>query len=55
VADPGGLTVTGRSPDGLAEALEDPARAFVLGVQWHPEMVGPAALFAGLVEAATRR
>jgi putative glutamine amidotransferase len=55
VADPGGLTVTGRSPDGLAEALEDPARAFVLGVQWHPEMVGTAALFAGLVVAAARR
>ncbi len=55
VADPGGLAVSGRSPDGLAEALEDPARAFVLGVQWHPEMVGTAALFAGLVEAAARR
>ena len=52
VADAGGLRVTGRSADGLAEALEDPVRPFVLGVQWHPEMLGMTALFAGLVAAA---
>jgi putative glutamine amidotransferase len=37
-----GLTVTGRSPDGLVEAIErdvqDPyAQVWMLGVQWHPE------------------
>ena len=38
VADPGSLTVTGRAADGTIETLEDPDSAFVLGVQWHPEM-----------------
>ncbi len=38
-----GLVATGRSPDGLVEALEvvgdpsDPDAAWILGVQWHPE------------------
>nr|WP_062330516.1 gamma-glutamyl-gamma-aminobutyrate hydrolase family protein [Herbidospora sakaeratensis] len=50
VADPGTLTVTGWSPDGLPEAAEDPARRFVLGVQWHPEEMGDDRLFAALVD-----
>ncbi len=32
-----GLAVAARSADGLPEALEDPAKRFFLGVQWHPE------------------
>lgn len=33
-----GLRVSGRCPeDGVIEAVEMPARRFVLGVQWHPE------------------
>jgi putative glutamine amidotransferase len=52
VADPGSLTVTGRSEDGLPEALEDPSRRFVLGVQWHPEVTRDKRLFGALVEAA---
>ena len=40
VADPGTLTVTGWADDGVIEAVEDPARPFVLGVQWHPEAAG---------------
>jgi putative glutamine amidotransferase len=52
VADPGTLTVTGRTEDGLPEAVEDPARRFVLGVQWHPEASRDRRLFAALVEAA---
>ena len=64
VADAGRLTVTGRSPDGLIEAVEaveavDPAvdgrDAWVVGVQWHPEMIGQLPLFAALVEAAGAR
>lgn len=52
--------VTARAPDGVIEALEDPARTFVLGVQWHPErMVEHHApqrrLFAALVDAVYRR
>jgi len=32
-----GLRVTATAPDGIVEALEDPAARFVIGVQWHPE------------------
>jgi putative glutamine amidotransferase len=32
-----GLVVSGTAPDGVIEAVEDPARRFGLGVQWHPE------------------
>lgn len=40
VADVGeGLQITGRSDDGLVESLAGPTRSFVLGVQWHPEMM----------------
>lgn len=33
-----GLRVTGRTADGVAEALEATTGSLVLGVQWHPEM-----------------
>lgn len=53
VADPGRLTPTGWCPaDDLIEVVEDPARAFALGVQWHPEDTGDPRLFAALIEAA---
>lgn len=40
VKEPGeGLVVVGRTDDGTIEALELPNRRFVLGVQWHPEMM----------------
>lgn len=51
VADAGGLLVSGRTDDGLAEAVEDPARRFLLGVQWHPEAAPDNRLFAALVAA----
>jgi putative glutamine amidotransferase len=52
-----GLVATGTSDDGLIEAVESPERAFVLGVQWHPELMFARherhlAPFAALVEAA---
>ena len=31
------LKVTARAEDGVIEAVEDPNRAFVVAVQWHPE------------------
>lgn len=42
------------APDGVIEGIEDPARRFCIGVQWHPEYgIGPAdaALFLAFVEA----
>jgi putative glutamine amidotransferase len=54
LADAGNLTVTGRAEDGLAEAVEDPDHRFVLGVQWHPEVVRDERLFGALVAAAHR-
>lgn len=53
VADAGSLTVTGWADDGVVEAVEDPARRFLLGVQWHPEASRDVRLFHALV-AATR-
>jgi len=32
-----GVLASGLSEDGITEAIEYPARRFVLGVQWHPE------------------
>jgi putative glutamine amidotransferase len=55
VAHAGTLTVTGRTDDGLPEAVEDPARRFVLGVQWHPEISRDIRLFGALVQAADER
>jgi putative glutamine amidotransferase len=53
VDDPGTLVVTGRAEDGLPEALEDAARRFVLGVQWHPEVTRDKRLFGALIKAAS--
>ena len=51
-----GLVISARDPEGLVEAVEDPAREFVVGVQWHAEslfaMPEQLALFRGHVEAA---
>jgi putative glutamine amidotransferase len=55
VADSGTLTVTGWADDGTVETLEDPDAAWVLGVQWHPEMGEDRRLFEALVDAASRR
>jgi putative glutamine amidotransferase len=54
VADIGdGLEVTGwATVDDLPEVLEDPARRFALGVQWHPEADEASPLIAALVEQA---
>ena len=57
VSDPGSLRVIATSEDGVIEAITDPCRRFLLGVQWHPERTSDPALgldlFRRLV-AATR-
>ena len=51
-----GFRITGWADDDeLPEALEDPSRAFALGVQWHPEADPESQVIAALVEAARRR
>jgi putative glutamine amidotransferase len=40
--------------DGTVEAVEDPRKAFALGVLWHPERDDSPELFGALVEAARR-
>jgi gamma-glutamyl-gamma-aminobutyrate hydrolase PuuD len=50
-----GLDVVALAEDGTIEAVEDAGRAFLIGVQWHPEVSGDDSLFEGLVEAAKAR
>ncbi|HVO52867.1 MAG TPA: gamma-glutamyl-gamma-aminobutyrate hydrolase family protein [Solirubrobacterales bacterium] len=50
-----GLRISARAPDGTIEAIEDPSRRFLIGVQWHAETLVhrpyEAALFRHFVEA----
>jgi putative glutamine amidotransferase len=50
------LTVAACEDSGVVQAIEDPRRAFVIGVQWHPEYLPQRPeqrrLFAALVAAA---
>lgn len=54
-----GLVVSAREASRVIQAVEDPARPFVIGVQWHPEYLPQRpeqrALFTALVDAAARR
>ncbi len=52
-----GFAPSAHSRDGLIEAVEDPLRAFVIGVQWHPENLWRSSerhfrLFATFVDTA---
>jgi len=53
-----GFKVTATAPDGVVEAIEDPAAGFCLGVQWHPENFWRTGefrpLFEGFLSAATK-
>lgn len=46
-----GLRVTARATDGTVEAIEATNGRFVVGVQWHPERMGSAALARAFVRA----
>jgi putative glutamine amidotransferase len=50
LTEAGRLRVIGRAHDGVIEAVDDPARAFYLGVQWHPERTDDPALGVGLFQ-----
>lgn len=51
-----GFRVSATAPDGIVEAIEDPAARFCLGVQWHPENFWRTGefrpLFEGFLEAS---
>jgi putative glutamine amidotransferase len=51
-----GFRVVATAPDGIIEAIEDPAARYCLGVQWHPENFWRTGefrpLFEGFVQAA---
>jgi putative glutamine amidotransferase len=53
-----GVRVVATAPDGVVEGIEVPAARFALGVQWHPECLGPGdpsfGIFEGLVRAAAK-
>jgi putative glutamine amidotransferase len=50
LSDAGALRVTAIAPDEVIEAVQDPRRRHVVGVQWHPERTRDAALGAALFE-----
>lgn len=54
-----GLKVAAKAPDGVIEAVEGADDAFVLGLQWHAELMVPrlieARIFADFVRAAEDR
>src|SRR5262245_48494447 len=54
-----GFEVSATAPDGVIEAVEEPAARFCLAVQWHPENFWRTGefrpLFEGFVEAASRK
>jgi putative glutamine amidotransferase len=53
-----GYRVSATAPDGVIEAIEDPASRFCLGVQWHPENFWRTgefrALYEGFLEQAAK-
>ena len=53
-----GMIVDAVAEDGVIEGIEDPRRAFCLGVQWHPEYeisAGDRRIFEAFIRAAARR
>ncbi len=52
--DPGSLRVLATAHDGIIEAIDDPARRFYLGVQWHPERTDNAPLGQQIIDKLVR-
>jgi putative glutamine amidotransferase len=51
IDDPGSLTASGWADDDVVEAVEDPTKRFLVGLQWHPEEAADVRPFAALVRA----
>jgi len=51
VEDPGSMRVLAQSTDGVIEAIDDPERAYTVGVQWHPERTEDQNLGQGIIDA----
>lgn len=54
------LLASGKTGDGLIEAIEDPSHPFLVGVQWHPEALTAAdlrwkRLFGAFISAAANK
>jgi putative glutamine amidotransferase len=54
-----GLIVNATAADGLIEGIESPCHTFVLGVQWHPEVLAftdlcQRKIFSSLIAFAKR-
>jgi putative glutamine amidotransferase len=45
-----GFTIAATAPDGIIEAIERPAAAFCIAVQWHPENFWRTGEFRSLFE-----
>ncbi|MBP2635978.1 MAG: glutamine amidotransferase [Firmicutes bacterium] len=55
-----GLSITARTKDGIVEAVEHDTASFIVGVQWHPELMLDSQstmldLFTTFVKAANRK
>ena len=52
------LRVSGRDLDNLVQAIEDPSREFLIGVQWHPEFLlyqsAQRRLFKALINSSSQ-
>jgi putative glutamine amidotransferase len=46
-----GLTVAAQAPDGIVEAIEIAGKKFVIGVQWHPEVMDDDPVALRLLQA----
>lgn len=49
-----GFLINARAPDGVIEGIEDPAKRWFIGVQWHPEYSidqGDPKILAALIDA----
>lgn len=58
VADPGRFSLCASAPDRIIEAIELPDKKFMLGVEWHPELMTSVrphlAIMLGFVQASTK-